>query len=77
MYFIPDAPLRRESQLPPLAQQHLEATLGQCLGSGLTSVVYALDNVHIPDLDPDVVAPPLVVKISRHHRVPWLAREAW
>lgn len=77
-YFRPDgAPQRRESQLPPPTQQHLEATLGKCLGSGLTSVVYALENICIAHLEPNVVIPPLVVKISRRHRVPWLAQEAW
>lgn len=40
-------------------------------------MVYTLDNVQIPDLEPHVIVPPLVVKISRRHRVPWLAREAW
>lgn len=72
-----ELPPRPPSNLPPSRQLHLTATLGDYLGDGLTSVVYALDNVSIPGLEPGVTVPQLVAKICRPHRLPWMAREAW
>ena len=68
---------RPDSQLPPPGQQRLEATVGDPLGYGRSSVVYALDNLKLPNSDPDLIVPSLVVKISRADRVAWMAREAW
>lgn len=76
-YTLDDAPSRPLSQLPTPCQQQLEATLGQPLGYGRSSVVYSLEDVRIPGLEPGTVVPPLVVKIARLHRLPWLTREAW
>lgn len=63
---IPERPASK----PP---RRLNATLGKFIGSGRTSVVYALENVCIPDLGPHVIVPP----IARLHRAFLLAREAW
>ena len=76
-YTFDTAPLRPPSQLPTPRQQQLEATLGQPLGYGRSSVVYALEDVKVSGLDPGTVVPPLVVKIARRHRLPWITREAW
>lgn len=72
-------PPRPPSQLPAPRQQQLEDTLGQPLGHGRSSVVYALEDVNILGLEPEtaVQVPPLVVKMARPYRLPWLTREAW
>lgn len=72
-----DMPGRPPSLLPPSPQLCLQATVGEFLGEGRSSVVFALDNVNIPGLGSDVVVPPLVAKVSRPYRVSWVAREAW
>ena len=72
-----DIPARRPSSMPPSAQLQLHATIGNFLGDGQSSVVFALDNVSVPGIGSDVVIPPLVAKISRPFRVGWAMREAW
>lgn len=74
--FYTDITTRRPSTQPPPESGRLEASLGEYLGHGHSSVVFSLDNVNLFDVTPAVV-PPLVVKIARLNRVTSLMREAW
>lgn len=72
------APARKPSILPPPGNVHLQLALGEQLGSGRTSTVYAVNPVS--DAACSEIAgqyPPLVIKVgtqlSRRH----IARDAW
>lgn len=61
----------------PLGSLHLQASVGEYLGHGHSSTVFALENVHLSDAPTDAQVPELVVKIARINRVTSLIRETW
>ncbi|KAI0060769.1 hypothetical protein BV25DRAFT_1827658 [Artomyces pyxidatus] len=71
-------PERPPSRLPPPRQVHLSAHLGEFIGDGHSSIVFALDTPQLDGVPSDQHAiPRLVVKIARSNRLAALARDAW
>lgn len=75
----PEPPPRKPSSLPPPGNLTLHLKLGARIGRGRAGVVYEA-SVNLDDSSREItsmVAPPLVVKISRHRRYMDVEHEAF
>lgn len=61
----------------PLGSLHLQVSVGDYLGHGHSSVVFALEGIHLSDAPTGAQVLELVVKVARINRVTSLIRETW